>query len=57
MTAFIRPSQAQDVFGISRATLYRWAGKGWITIHKRGGCSFVEVDQLKKAITGESDKE
>ena len=50
---FVRPMQVPAVYGISRATLYRWASKGLVTIHKRGGCSFVRRDEMDAAIMGD----
>lgn len=51
---FIRPVQVTQFFGIHRATLYRWAASGHITIHRRGAASFVKVADLTSFIeTGE----
>lgn len=41
-----RPVHCQEVFGISRATLYRWAKDGHITIYKKGPMSFVKVEEV-----------
>ena len=45
---FIRPNRVQAVFGIHRATLYRWAGAGHIKLIKRGSQTFVEVAALRR---------
>lgn len=47
---YIRPSRSQEVFGVSRSTVYRWASQGLITIRKRGTMSFVEVAELRRVI-------
>lgn len=49
---YVRPSRAQQMFGVHRATLYRWADAGHITIHKRGTASFVRVDEVRACIEG-----
>lgn len=49
---FVRPAQIKALFGIHRATLYRWAAAGHITIHKRGAASFVSVAEISNFITG-----
>ncbi|MDN5569573.1 MAG: helix-turn-helix domain-containing protein [Paracoccus sp. (in: a-proteobacteria)] len=49
---FIRPVQVKELFGIHRATLYRWAAAGHIKIHKRGAASFVSVSEVTDFITG-----
>lgn len=49
---YIRPSQAQQVFGISRATIYRWADAGAFKIHKRGNASFVKIADVTRYIEG-----
>ncbi|MAC81459.1 MAG: hypothetical protein CML66_25750 [Rhodobacteraceae bacterium] len=51
-----RPSQAKETFGISRATLYRWADKGHIRLHKRAGLTFVVVQEVMDFITGVGDQ-
>lgn len=56
MPIYIRPVRAQEVFGVHRATLYRWAKDGHITIHKRGSASFVRVDEVMKYIEGLGDQ-
>lgn len=37
---------SQDWFSISRATIYRAAKKGEITIHKRGGRALLKVAEI-----------
>ena len=49
---FIRPKEAPDAFGISRATLYRWAERGYIRIYKRGGTSLVSIREVTDFILG-----
>lgn len=44
---YVRVSQSQDVFGIHRATIYRWANKGWIRIYKRGAISLLKVAEIE----------
>ncbi len=51
-----RPAQAQQVFGVSRATIYRWADKGHIKIYKRGGVALVKVEDVLSYITGLGDQ-
>ena len=53
---FIRPFQVQQVFGIHRSTLYRWANQGLITIHRRGTMSFVRAEDVEKLIVGLGDQ-
>lgn len=43
---YCRPSHARAIFGISRATIYRWAAAGHITLHKRGAATFVKVAEV-----------
>ena len=53
----VRVSQAKPVFGVHRATLYRWAAAGHINIYKRGtGASFVDPTQVKNFIMGLGDE-
>lgn len=49
---YVRPVECQALFGMHRATLYRWAKEGKITIHKRGSASFVRVDDVRALIEG-----
>jgi len=51
---YIRPSQAQQVFGIHRSTLYRWAQTGAFRIFRRGSVSLVRVEDVERFI--ESDR-
>ena len=50
-----RPTQAPQVFGVSRATIYRWAEKGHIRLYQRAGMTFVKVDEVLAYITGLGD--
>ena len=54
MTAplYVRVAQAQEVFGLHRSTIYRWASAGLLTIHKRGNCSFLRVAEMESLIEG-----
>lgn len=49
----VRVSKAQQVFGVHRATIYRWAGAGSIKIYKCGSASFVKTEEILAHITGE----
>lgn len=53
---FVRPVDAKAVFGIHRATLYRWAEQGHIRIYKRGAASFVSTAEVSNYITGLGDQ-
>lgn len=50
-----RPSDAQRVFGFSRATLYRWANAGHFRIYRGTGMSFVVVDDVLSYIRSVGD--
>lgn len=54
---FIRPARVSELFGIHRATLYRWAAAGHVKIHKRGAATFVSVKELSDFITGNQTEE
>lgn len=47
-----RPCDAKEVFGVSRATIYRWAEAGHISIYKRAGMSFLDVSEVRNFILG-----
>ena len=51
---YARPVDAPRIFGISRSTLYRWAAAGYVTIHRRGGASFVRIEEVCAFIEGNS---
>lgn len=51
-----RPVQAQELFGVSTSTIYRWAKKGYIRIHKRAGCSFLLVREVEDFILGQEER-
>ncbi|WP_368660928.1 helix-turn-helix domain-containing protein [Paracoccus sp. (in: a-proteobacteria)] len=53
---FIRPFQVQQVFGIHRSTLYRWANQGLLVIHKRGNMAFVRAVDVEKVIVSLGDQ-
>ena len=52
---YVRPTRAPEVFGVSRATIYRWAAKGVIRIYKRGTQSFVKVSEVTSYVEGLGD--
>jgi hypothetical protein len=54
---YVRMSAAPGVFAMSRATLYRAASRGDLTIHKRGGCSLLSVDQVRDWIENRGPSE
>ena len=49
---YFRPTECPALFGISVATLYRWAAAKRITIHKAGSISLVKVADMEAAIEG-----
>ena len=51
-----RPTQAQQIFGVSRATIYRWAERGHIRLYQRAGMTFIKVDEVMAYITGTGDQ-
>lgn len=55
-TGYFRGSDAREVVGISRPTLYRLKQRGLITVHKVGGMSFFSVAQVKSIIEGVGDQ-
>lgn len=55
LPVYVRPRDSKLVFGISRATLYRWADRGAITIFRRGSASFVSVAEVSAYIEGLAD--
>ena len=48
---FTRVNKVPSVYGIGKSTLYRWAERGDVTIHRRGGCSFVRDAEMVELIT------
>lgn len=48
--AYFRPSEAKDVIGVSRATIYNWQKRGLITIHKVSGMAFVSMEECRELI-------
>jgi len=53
---YVRVMNVPSVYEISRATLYRWAEKKLVKIHKQGNCAFVRRDEMDKAIMGETQE-
>lgn len=51
---YIRVSDGQEVFGLSRATFYRAAKRGEIVIYKKGGASFLEVAAIERWLKSEA---
>lgn len=49
---FVRVSKAQEVFGLHPSTIYRLAQRNEITIHKRGGASFLRTSEMIAYIEG-----
>lgn len=49
---FVRVSDAKEMFGVHRATIYRWAEAGKLTIHKVGSVSLLSVAEMEAMITG-----
>lgn len=54
---YVKVSRAPEVFDIARSTIYRLAGRGEITIHKRGGSAFLSVAEMQKWIEGKKEGE
>ena len=52
---FTRVNKVPSVYGIGKSTLYRWAERGDVTIHRRGGCSFVRDAEMVELITAGAD--
>ncbi|WP_334061691.1 hypothetical protein [Limimaricola cinnabarinus] len=59
---YIRPARVQEVFGIHRSTLYRWAEaekrrahngncEPRLRLYKRGAMTFVKAAELESFIT------
>lgn len=53
---YVRPSRAQEVFGVCPATIYNWANKGEIRIYKRGRMSFVKASEVAAYIERTGDR-
>ena len=51
--ATFQPADSQAVVGISRATLYRWAQAGHITLYRRSAMTFARTAEVVHFITGE----
>jgi predicted site-specific integrase-resolvase len=43
---YTRLFNAPETFGVSVNTIYRWADKGLLTIHRRGRASFLRTDEM-----------
>ena len=50
--ALARPTQAPEVVGISRATLYRWAKDGHVKLYRQGRMTFFRPEEVAAYITG-----
>ncbi|WP_172332172.1 helix-turn-helix domain-containing protein [Mangrovicoccus sp. HB161399] len=53
---FCRVYEAQDRFGVSPSTIYRWARAGHISIRKVGGCALLRVSEVSDYIDGLGDQ-
>lgn len=51
----VRVSKAQEVFGVHRATIYRWVAAGHIRLYKRGSMSFLDPAEVIAFIKGLGD--
>mgnify|MGYP003663871297 FL=1 len=40
--------KVQDSFGVSEDTVRRWAKRGLVTIYRRGNCSAVRNDEMRR---------
>ncbi len=49
---FVRVTQAQERFGFSRATAYRWAAQGHFRIYRRGNLAFLKVEEVDAYMVG-----
>lgn len=54
---FARTREAAELFGTSKATLYRWIKRGLLTKHKRGAATYLEIAEIRRVITGAADQE
>lgn len=52
----VRVSKAQAVFGVHRATIYRWVAAGHIHLYKRGTMSFLDPAEVTAFIKGMGDQ-
>ena len=51
---YCRANDVPHRFGISRATLYRWAKKGGVSLHHHGGITLVKISDLSAYIEKKS---
>lgn len=54
---YVPISRCQDVFSVSRDTIYRAAKSGAITIHKASGRSLLKVSEVCAWIEGKSQEQ
>lgn len=47
---YFRPSDAKQTVGVHRATIYRWADQGKITLLKHGRMTFVRTEEVIKLL-------
>ena len=55
---YVRCANVQKIFGVSRATVYRWAKEGRLTIHRpqhAPNSAFVRTAEMKNLIEGVGD--
>uniref|UniRef100_UPI004047F200 hypothetical protein n=1 Tax=Yoonia sp. TaxID=2212373 RepID=UPI004047F200 len=45
---YTRMFKVQDSFGVSEDTVRRWAKRGLVTIYRRGNCSAVRNDEMRR---------
>ncbi len=44
---YVRVCRSQEMLGVHRSTVYRWAEKGWIRIYKRGNVALVRLSEVE----------
>lgn len=51
---YVRIAHAPEIFGIGISTIYGMSDRGEIKIYKRGSTSLIKVEEMERAIEGES---
>ncbi|MBY6055345.1 helix-turn-helix domain-containing protein [Leisingera daeponensis] len=54
---YVRVRDVQEVFGISKRTVYRLNSEGKVRIHKFGGMSLLKVEDMEGLIEGREPKQ
>jgi len=54
---YARISECPDIFGMSRATIYRGKDKGFWKIYKLGKMSLVKISEVQEAIESNAEPE